>query len=233
MTVSGIGDISHTSNYVDGRCSLGPTDVSDTNGDVFHHAVATAISARASGTPGLPVSQTGRATDPITVTLDNIHYPAGSPGTASATYNLIMGNLGFDNGRASSETSTVSLNGLITGVKYEVEFLGPAKARRKTATSPTSPAARCSTSRTGTGHFAIGTFVADSATQQFTFSIRRKSYCDGDRTVPRCPSPRRSFAPAARPLWGSRCRRLAASCNNSTLAVRSWRSIWRWVDRGH
>ena len=161
--ISGNSDISTAGSYVN-AINFGPADVTDTSGDKFYH-VQTSLTG---GMPGLLASQTGLATAPITVTVDNINYTAGSPGTLDANYNAILSFLGYDNLQNFGVSSTVTLNGLQNNAVYQVEVWA---SQPVGATAGNSATITSGPNLETSGFFALGTFTADgTGSQTFDFS---------------------------------------------------------------
>lgn len=168
--ITGNSDIATQGTYVS-AINFGPANVTDTNGDLFH-AVQTSATG---GSPAYLASQNGLATDPITVTIDNIQYGSGSPNTADNNYNAILSYLGYDNGRGVSSTSTVTLNDLTPGHEYLVEFWAnqTVGVNANTADISGGPSLNASPTNSGgiPGQFSIGTFYADAThSETFTFT---------------------------------------------------------------
>lgn len=164
QTIAGDTDVS-TSGTLVGAVNIGPRGVASTtvNGTTFAPLV---------------FSGTSVTSGPFTFDLSTGFGAANTPTTTSpfgglsASYQALLSGYG---GNPSPAPFTLTLGGLTVGGSYEFQFWGNTPS---TANSPTTATAgNAVTLQTnpgnvlgGVGQFAIGTFVADAASQQIAFS---------------------------------------------------------------
>jgi hypothetical protein len=152
------------------------------NGVTFSSVVAATNTT--SGTGVYQVSETGSATDPIVATLDQPSSYQGPPTTTgpdSANYDAILTYLGYQDN--PNETSTVYLNGgpggLILGDTYQVQFWASQVSAGNTAVLSGDPSVTLTADGDNhQGQFSIGTFIATSSSQSFTFTSQSNAVVD-------------------------------------------------------